>query len=93
MTESDPLEGHDPILQPRVVRLLRKRPKLVDITAREEVLESLERNIAARRDPDVVADRFSRRTLESLMESTEPVVKERVQKRIESANDGLLSRL
>lgn len=93
MAESEPGEGVNPVLQPRLVRLLKRRPKLIEIDAREEVLDELETNIAARRDPDVVAERFSRATIESVKDSFEPVVSDRARKGMKRLNDGALERL
>lgn len=86
MVEPEQDKRTDPVLQPRLVRFLRERPKLVEFGMREKALESVERNIAERRTPEIMADRFAM-TAESI---TRPVMRDAARDRLENANEGIL---
>lgn len=89
MVEPDESPADQPVLQPRLVRFLRKRPKLVEFEMREEFLEHLEQNIRERRKPGTVAQRLSR----TVEDASEPVIRDTLRRRLEKANDSLLRRL
>lgn len=82
-----------PLVQPKAVRALKERPRLVDMGVREEMLEQLEMQIAERRSADTVAARLSHAIADSAKQSAEPVVRDRVSKRLKGANDTVLNEL
>lgn len=82
--------SQEPILRPMVVRALRERPKLVDVDARDRVLEQLEMQISQRRTPDNIADALSRNTLERAADLGQPMVRDAAKNRLEKANDNIL---
>jgi len=83
----------EPILKPRVIRALRKRPKLFNLKTREKVLEHLEEQVVQRRTPGRVAERVAHRSMQTASEAATPVVRETVQDRIEQANESVLKGL
>ena len=83
----------EPVCKPWLVRLLRRRPKLVEIEARDKFLENLDRQICERRKPDNVAARLSRNSLRSAETTFEPVVAGTVRDRLAEANGRMLRRL
>lgn len=91
MSERNPRE--EPIIQPRLVRLARKRPKLFDVEAREQFLKNLEESMIQRRTPPAVSERLGVNAARSAQEAVEPVIKDTARERMEKANEGLLSRL
>lgn len=86
--------GEDqPVVQPRVIRLLRKRPKLVAENMRNDILEQVEHNITERRKPDTAAERVVRRVLDEARNAGEQVFSGRLKDRMAEANEGALRRL
>lgn len=85
--------AEQPLLQPRVIRFLKQRSKLVDLGFREEVLEQLEAQIVERRTPSRVAEKAADETMNRARESTTPVVRDRVRERMEQANESMLDGL
>lgn len=83
----------EPILRPVAVRALRKRPKLVDVEARDRVLEKLEMQISARRTPENIAEAMSRQSLQRVADLGQPVVRDAMKDRLDRANSNLLSDL
>lgn len=83
----------EPILQPRLVRLLKNRPKLIGGSVREDILEEIEKNITERRKPDRASERVVGRILDEAREASMPVMKGRVKDRMNKANEGVLNRL
>lgn len=86
-------EAQKPLLQPRAVRALRKRPRLVDMGVREEVLIELEKNIVERRTADTLAHRVSQNIAQNMAEAGEPVVRNRAKKALDRANESVFSSL
>jgi len=86
-------EGQNPLVQPRVVRALKNRPRLVDMGFREEMLDNMEAEIIQRRTTDTVAHRISSEVAESVSNAGKPVVRNRVRDRMDKANEGILNRL
>lgn len=82
-----------PVVQPRVIRLLRKRPKLVAENMRNDILEQVEQNITERRRPDTAAERVVQRVLDEARHAGEQVFSGRVRDRMVEANEGALRRL
>jgi len=93
MAETDSSGEVDPLLQPRVIRLLRRRPKLFAEDARNEFWEEIENNVIERRKPDTVAERTVDRILNQAREATSPVMKGRARERVRKVNETTLSRL
>ena len=91
MKDTDPEK--EPILQPRLVRALRKRPKLIELEARERFLKNLEENISERRCPPNISDRLGRNVSKSIQQAAEPVAKDTLRERLTGANETVLSRL
>lgn len=83
----------DPLFQPKIIKRLQGRERVVDMGLREEMLQALEHELTERRRPDNVSDRATREVAERARNSTEPVIKNRLRKRMEDANEGILSRL
>lgn len=93
MAETDSSGEVDPLLQPRVIRLLKRRPKLFAESARNEFWEEIERNVTERRKPDTVAERAVDRLLEQTREATSPVMKGRARERFRRVNETVFRRL
>jgi len=93
MAEQGAEEGLNPLVRPRAIRLLKKRPKLVDFGLREEVLEQLDQNICKRREPEEIAERTVKRAFNEGADAAAPPVRERIRSRFESANQGILEDL
>lgn len=91
MHDEDPSEN--PIIHPWGIRLLRKRPKLFDIEAREEFLERLEHNMAERRRPEAIGDRISKIGIRSTEEAAQPVLRDQLADRARKENRKRLRRL
>lgn len=80
----------EPVVRPVLVRALRERPKLVDVEARDRVLEQIEMQIASRRTPDNIAEALSRQTLQQAADLSQPVVRDAMRSRLDRANSNLL---
>lgn len=91
MEENDP--EREPIVQPRLIQLARRRPKLFDIEFRDRLLANLEENVCERRCPPNVSDRIGRNMARSGQEAVEPVLKRSVRERLTGANRGWLEKL
>lgn len=89
MAEPDESIRDQPLCQPRLVRFLRQRPRLVDFGLREQALANLEHNMCERRKPDKVAEHASKQ----LQEAGEPVVRDTLREQLSQANERLFSRL
>lgn len=83
----------EPLVQPRIIRLLKDRPKLVMGDRREQFLEQLENSVAQRRVPDVVADRAAGQGFDRAKEAAQPVVRETMRDSMERLNERLLKNL
>lgn len=87
-------EGDDePVIHPWAVMALRKRPKLVNIQAREEFLTRLEHNIRERRKPNNIGERLADLGIRSTEEAAKPAVKNQIARRASKENTRLLRRL
>lgn len=82
-----------PLFQPRVIRFLKDRPKLVGGGLREDFWEEVENNVAERRKPDTAAERLVQNIMERVAESSAPVARKRIRDRFVNANEGLLENL
>lgn len=90
-TEGDP--DAQPLFEPRVVRFLKNRPRLVDRGLRQELFEELEYNIRERRKPDNMAESVVREGLKRFEEAGGRVAKNRTKQALDKANKGPLKRL
>lgn len=82
-----------PLVEPRLVRFLKDRPRLVDRGLREEFLEQLEYNIRERRKPDTMAERSVQEFFKRFEEAGGSVAKDRTKKALDKANKGPLNKL
>lgn len=90
---SDSGMREEPLIQPRLIRMLKDRPRLIDFGLREEVLAELDNQICERRNPQTVAERISDRVSSEVSNTTRPVVRRRVQERMERMNRERLQNL
>lgn len=88
MVDEDGSENPDPILKPRLVRLLQERPKLVESEMRDRFLDTLDEEICRRRDPEMVSGQMAR----SLLRASEPAFRSTTRAGLETANQTVLSR-
>jgi hypothetical protein len=86
-------EQLEPLIQPRVPRLLKERPKLVGGGIREEFWEGLEQTMKERRQPDKVAEKTVREAFNQTADAAAPPVRDRVRDRLDNANSGILENL
>lgn len=82
-----------PLFEPRLIRLLKDRPRLVDRGFREEFLEQLEENVRERRKPDTVAEEMAKNLMRRFEDAGGSVVKNRARSALETANEGPLEKL
>lgn len=83
----------EPVLQPRAVRLLKKRPRLLNDDFRQEFWDSVEDRVVERRKPDTVAEKAVERAFNDIADSAATPVRDRVMRRLENANEGVLKNL
>jgi hypothetical protein len=83
----------DPVIRPWLVRALRKRPKLVNLEARDEFLARLEHNMTERRRPDNIGERLANMGIRSAEEAGQPVVRDQLANRFRTENTKRLRRL
>lgn len=93
MEGTDGEGGEDPLIQPRVVRFLKGRRRLVDYGVREEILDSVEDSMSERRKPDTVAEEVTLSVLRRFEDAGEQVATSRARKRLRNANTSVLSKL
>lgn len=83
----------EPLIEPRVIRAMRKRPRLVDDGFREELLRNIENNVENRRKPQNFASGAAMQAAEVLADSVAPVAEDIVGGIGSKANETVLSRL
>lgn len=93
MVSPDEGDEVDPLIQPRAIRALKNRPRLISLGFREEVLEQMEETVKQRRHPDTVAEKAAQGLKERAEDATEPVVRGRLRNRVRQANERLLKNL
>lgn len=93
MAEPDESSELQPLMQPRLVRFLKNRPKLVDRGVREEFLEEVEERMMERRKPDTVAERTVRRMFNEVADAAAPPTRRRVRERLSRANETVLENM
>lgn len=82
-----------PLVKPRVVRVLRDRPRMVDFGLREEALDELDTIMCERRDPANVAESAVRDGFNNAADAAAPPVRNLVRGRLQEANQGILDNL
>lgn len=93
MVEPERFPSDEPLAKARLIRLLKDRPRLINRGVREEFLEQLQKNVEERRVPDTFAERTVQTLLNRVVDSAQPVMKDRIKKKAESANEGPLQSL
>lgn len=83
----------EPLMQPRVVKALKNRPRLVDFGVRKQMLEGLEESIAERRHPDRVSERASSTAAETAKQAAEPAARDVLGSVLDRANNTIFNRL
>lgn len=83
----------NPLVQPRMVRLLKERPRLINFGIREEVLDQLDGQICKRRSPQHLAERVSDVAIRDTSDAVKPVMRNRIEQKIENMNDEALNNL
>lgn len=88
------MAGEDqPVVKPRLIRLLKNRRKFVGGGLRDEFWDEVDRRVTERRKPDTAAEKVLENVLREVNEATFPVARKRMRDRLASANEGALSRL
>lgn len=93
MASPDESASKEPLLQPRVVRLLKERPRLVDFGLRKEMLEELDNIATERRKPVNVAQRATDNALNRARDAAKRPMQRRVEKRVDEINESILEGL
>lgn len=93
MGSPDEAAEQSPLMEPRVVRLLKERTRIVDFGMRREVLEEMEVIIQERRKPNRVAKRATDNILSRAQEATRRPLSDRVEKRVDEINESILDGL
>lgn len=93
MVGTDDETPAQPLLEPRLVRFLKNRPRLVNRGFREEFLEHLEQNVRLRRTPDAMAERSVQEFIKRFEEAGGSVAKNRTKQALDKANKGPLNKL
>lgn len=93
MGSPDEVAEQSPLMEPRVVRLLKQRRRLIDFGMREEILEEMEVILAERRKPGRVAERATENILSRAQEATRRPLANRVESRVDDINDTILDGL
>jgi len=83
----------DPLLKPRLVRLARDRRRLIDLGVRKDVLDQVEGRICERRCAENVGDKLTRETLSSVVDLSQPVVRDKAISGIDKLNRSALEKL
>lgn len=89
MAEPDRDPKQEPIVNPHLIRLLRKRPKLLNIEVRDKFLENLEETIKERRKPRNIGGIM----IDRVQEASRPVADDFLEDRLSEANEKLFRRL
>lgn len=93
MAGADRPDGTQPLIEPRMIRFLKQRPRLIDKGFRQEFLEEFERQARERRDPGRLAEKTVDKVFARVRESTDEPVKRRARDAVSKVNEGPLSRL
>jgi predicted ribonuclease toxin of YeeF-YezG toxin-antitoxin module len=90
MGSPDEVTDEAPLMEPRLVRLLKNRQRLIDMGMREEFLSELETIMTERRKPDRVAQKATDEVLTRAQEATREPVRRRLKDRVDDVNNSLL---
>lgn len=93
MASPDENSEAQPIMQPRLIRTLKNRNRIIDFGWREEVLDQAEDVIEQRRHPDTVAERMVQHVKQTAEGAGEPVIRNRMKNRVNQVNDTVLDNL
>lgn len=80
----------EPLIQPRLVRFLKNRPRAIDRGLRREFLEELETQMVIRRRPDTAAEKAVDAVFDRFREAGTSTAKRRARERLKKANKGPL---
>lgn len=86
MVEPEDRDLQDPLIEPRVIRFLKDRPRLVDKGWRKELLEELENQMRERRKPDTIAEKAVRSVFRNAEEVGENVTQRRAKDKLRKVN-------
>ena len=90
-THDDP--RNEPLVEPRVIKRLKDRPRIVDWGVRKQFLEQLEKVAIERRKPGNVARGAVRTGFDRFQEAGEDVAKETTEEVLEKGNNSIFKRL
>lgn len=93
MVEPEEQASQEPLMQPRLVRFLKNRRKLVGGKLREEILEEVERNMEQRRMPDTAAEKIVQNAMRRTEEVTGSVARKKAKSGINKINETVLEGL
>lgn len=93
MTESDTAGEDQPVIEPRVIRFLKDRRKLIGGDIRNEFWEELDNRVTERRKPDTAAERTLENLIREIEDASFPVARRRMRDRLARANENRLNRL
>lgn len=93
MVETDSAGEKEPLLQPRLIRFLKNRPRLIDKGMRKEFLEELEQEVVERRKPDTIAEKMARSAMGRVNNATGKVARRKARDAVNRANNGPLQKL
>jgi hypothetical protein len=83
----------DPLIEPRLIRRLRDRPRAVDFGFRDELLAQLDEVICDRRRPDNVAEQGVLMAFDRIQEAGGKVAKRRASNFLQNRNTDVLENL
>lgn len=82
-----------PLLQPRIIRLLKDRPRLISFGLREDVLDELDAKMCQRRSPQSLADKLSDVLVNEASDSMRPAIRRRAEQRVSKMNETVFQNL
>lgn len=83
----------NPLLEPHLIQLLKRRPRLIDDGLRKETLDELETVIRERRTADTVASRVAHEVTQAGSGVAESVAESRFRQRLDKANESILNNI
>lgn len=85
--------SENPLIRPRLVRLLKERPRLINLGFREEVLDEIDHKMCQRRSPQHVAEKVSDILINETGDSVRPALRKRAEQRISKMNNSVIDNL
>lgn len=73
----------NPVVEPKVIRKLKNRDRLVDFGVRQEILEELDKILSDRRKPDRISDDIADVLTRRMRDATKPVARNRVKEQLD----------